>query len=182
MNLVFFDNEDIPTMWRNVKNTFSDIPNNHIHESSYMNPPFKDHMGRVVVYKVNTENMASLIWQTPGFETYGRTAVDKFILRYLKYQGEGSILQYLRNQNLACTLTANVLLKTKSILIFIIAITLTEKGVTKVSDVIQIVFHFLSLLQTMSEMEFNDLWEDFIAVGQLKFDYKGEQSISYLVQ
>ncbi len=184
MSLVVFDNRSISEMIEIVDRYFSSIPNKNFEPLGHGSDlPFSGHMGRVIIYEhKSSSDILSFYWQTPGLEQFSRYAVRKFISRYLKHQGEGSIFRYLHKHNLASRLINDATLETDSFNLFSFTIKLTKQGMEDVSRVSKIVFEFMDILKSISEDRFNQLWDDFIAVSQLLYDQRGTVSIFNLIR
>ena len=60
---------------------------------------------------------------------------------------------------------------TDSFTLYTVQIELTDEGVRNVSGVIRILFQYIVRFQSINESEFNRLWQDFVSVSQIRFDY-----------
>ena len=77
---------------------------------------------------------------------------------------------------LASSLTAGTEVDADSFHLFSLQVMLTEEGLDCVSEVISSVFQFTRLLTNMTEMEFDEKWNDFINVSRINFDYAEKKS------
>ena len=177
MNLVVYGREDVSTLLNMVNSSFSAIRNTGVAPITYDTVAFPvPYIGRIILYspQANIDTL-TMYWQTESLDASHRSAVSLFISHYLGYEGEGSVMQFLQTRSLASALSAGVEVNADSFSLFRVQITLTEEGLANVSDVIQIVFQFLRLLQNMTAEEFQTKWDDVIRVGEVLFDFAEKQ-------
>ena len=79
-------------------------------------------------------------------------------------------------RGLAFSLAAGTELATDSFHLFSLQITLSDRGLDSISEVVHSVFSFTHLLSNLTEADFSDKWEDFVNVNKVTFDYAEKQS------
>ena len=98
-------------------------------------------------YPVADVNLLSLIWQTTPLEPRYRNDVVEFLSRYLGYEGLGSILQHLKNESLAVSISVGSEIDADSFTLFVVGMELTEKGLGRVPDIVRTVFQFIRFVR-----------------------------------
>ena len=93
-------------------------------------------------------------------------------------EGPGSIIDYLRQNKLATDLSAGLELQTESYSLMVVEITLTVDGVRNVSDVMGVVMQYVTILRNLDNSTLHGLWDDYIQVSTIKFDYAAKTSPS----
>ena len=152
--------------------SFSDIPNRHITAPTFNTTAFpRGYSGKLVYYyPVADLNSLYIYWQTSPLEKKYRNAVSNFISRYIGDKADGSIIEFLREENLADTLSVGTEVDADSFTLFYVSIDLTSYGLSRVSEIILTVFQYIRLLSTDSD-QFGMLWDDYVNVTQPNFDY-----------
>jgi insulysin len=173
MQLVVYGKDPLPTLTSWVNTSFSSIPNRHISPQTFATTPFPQEYSQKLVfyYPVADTNSLSLYWQTAPLDPHYRNDVVEFLSRYLGYEGEGSVLQYLKSESLAVSLSAGLEVSADSFSLFLVSIELTEKGLGRVPDIVKTVFQFISLLSSQSESQMKSLWDSHVAVSRVVFDH-----------
>lgn len=178
MNLVVYGRENSSTLWSWVDRYFSPISDRDGSPATYTQVPFPpEYTGKIVHYQPEAStNTLTVFWQTPSLQGYPRNAVAKFLSRYLEHKGQGSLLACLKESNYASDLTAGVEVPADSFYLFSVQLTLTDQGLGNVSKVISSVFQYAYLLANLSESDFNKMWQDFVDVKTVVFDYAEDKS------
>ena len=102
---------------------------------------------------------------------YYREQAISFVNTLLGDEGHGSIISYLRQQNWATDLSAGLELETESYDLMYISITLTDAGVRNASSVIGVVMKYVMILRNLNNSVMSSLWEDYVQLSMLNFDY-----------
>ena len=170
-----YGRENVSVLYDMIENSFSAIAirNTGVSPKTYNTTAFPaSYLGRIILHHPQADtNILTLYWQTVSLHIYHPNAVSGFILQYLGHEGEGSIMSYLRLRALASVILANVEVDADSFYVFKLQIILTDAGLENVSDVIQTVFQFTQLLDSMTEVEFEPKWADYINISEVLFDY-----------
>ena len=170
MQLVIYGRDPIEelTVWANEY--FSPIINRGVSAPTFDTTSFPSEYSRKIVYYYPVANKDTLhiYWQTPPLQDKYRNAVSQFLTRYLGHEGEGSISWKLRTESLATSLAAGTELDTDSYTLLFVSIDVTTDGLSRLSEIISIVFQYVRLLKSnLGPQE----WDDFVNVSQLNFDY-----------
>ena len=104
--------------------------------------------------------------------------MSSFVIGLLGDEEPGSIINYLRLQNWATDLYAGVELETESYDLVYVSIRLTDNGVRHASNVIRVVMQYVKILCNMDDNKMRSLWNDYIQVATLNFDFEGKTSPS----
>ena len=170
MQLVIYGRDSIENLTVWAKKYFSPIINRGVSAPTFNTTSFPSEYSRKIVYYYPVANKDTLriYWQTPPLQDKYRNAVSQFLTRYLGHEGEGSISWKLRTESLATSLTAGTELNTDSYTLLFVSIDITTNGLSRLSEIISIVFQHVRLLRSnLGSQE----WEDFVNVSQLNFDY-----------
>ena len=97
--------------------------------------------------------------------------MSDFITQYLGHEGDSSAAYRLKILNHITSLSAYVEVETDSYTLFGVEMDLTAAGVQNVSGVVRVLYEHIVRFQSISESEFDRLWQDFASVSQIKFDY-----------
>jgi len=181
MNLVVYSHWNISHTLETVNHLFSDIPPKRIVEPLKPSTvtPFHNHMGRIVVYRLQTSgNMMNIYWQTPNLKEYLEA---ELIQHFLLYRERGSISHYLTKYGLATTVTCE-LLRCTSFYLFNVGISLTKLGWDKMSLVIKTVYEFIMVLRMMSQSDYILHWKALGDILQVHFDYNLNQDITEYIR
>lgn len=174
MQLVVYSREDLDTLQSTVSTSFSAIPNRNISAATYTSTSFPQEYSGFIIhyYPIADKDTLSLYWQvTPSLEPYYRNAVSDFITQYLGHEGNASAAYRLKILNHITSLSAYVEVETDSYTLFGVEMDLTAAGVQNVSGVVRVLYEHIVRFQSISESEFDRLWQDFASVSQIKFDY-----------
>lgn len=176
MQLVVYGRDDLDTLLATVHHSFEAIPNRHLTKTNYSGitsfPP-PNYSGYIIhYYPVADKDTLTLYWQlTPSLEPLYRHAVGSFVTQYLGHEGTTSAAYLLKVLNYITSLSAYTEFQTDSYTLFTVQIELTDGGVENVGEVIQILYQHVVRFKSINESEFNRLWNDFVPVSQIRFDY-----------
>ena len=104
--------------------------------------------------------------------------VVPFISSLIGDEGPGSVIDYLRRQNWATDLSVGTELQTQTFDIIDVDITLTQSGIRHVSDVVGVVMQYASMLRNLDNDTLHKLWNDYVQVAIINFDYAAKTSPS----
>ena len=176
MQLVIYGRDNLDTLLNMTRASFSAVPNRNLTKTTYSTtsfPPGAQYSGFIVhYYPVADQNTLTLYWQiTPSLEPFYRNAVASFLSQYLGHEGTTSAAYRLKILNYITSLGTYLEVETDTYSLFAVQMVLTDSGVHKVSEVVQIVFQHIARLRNMNESEFDRLWKEFADVSQIRFDY-----------
>ena len=174
MQLVVYGRDNLDTLSDLTRCSFSGIPNRNLTVATYNNTPFPArYSGRIIhYYPVANKDTLTIYWQvTPSLQPHYRNAVGSVITQYLGHEGTSSAAYILKIMNYATSLSTYIEVDADSFTLFTVKIDLTESGIRDVSEVVRVLFQHIVRFQSISESEFTMLWQDFVPVSQIKFDY-----------
>ena len=174
MQLVVYGRDDLDTLRDMAVRSFSAVPNRDLTKATYNSTSFPPQYSGVIIhfYPVANSDTLYIYWQiTPSLQPYYRHAVGSFINQYLNHEGTTSAAYKLKSLNYVTSLSTDVYMDTDSFTLYTVQIELTDEGVRNVSGVIRILFQYIVRFQSINESEFNRLWQDFVSVSQIRFDY-----------
>ena len=128
---------------------FSDVKNRHAESFSDGVPLFtQKELGKEIRIKTLKESrQLTLTFPTPPREEYWREKPLYFIANQLGYEGQGSLLSYLKNEGLADSVGAWIGMDQPEQSTFDIHIDLTPKGLEQKERVVEAVFSKISLIK-----------------------------------
>ena len=177
MQLVVYGRDNLQTLLDTVRRSFTAIPNRNLTKATYNTTSFPPPLfsGFIVhYYPVANKDTVTIFWQvTPSLEPFYRHAVGSFVTEFLGRESEHSLAGWLKRSNYITSLGAYVEVETDSYTVFSVQFELTDAGVGNVSDVIQTLYLFIERFRTFDPdgYDLNRLWDDFVSVSQIRFDY-----------
>ena len=174
MQLVVYGRDSLDTLTDMTRRSFSDIPNRNLAKATYNTTSFPPQYSGFIVhyYPVADKDTLTIFWQiTPSLEPLYRHAVGSFIGQYLGHEGTTGAAYKLKTLNYVTTLSTSVEVQADSYTLYTVQIELTDRGIRNVSEVVRILYQHIARFQSINESEFSRLWQDFVAVSQIKFDY-----------
>lgn len=125
---------------------------------------------KIEVQPVKNERQLIISFAMPAIDKYYRNKPEATLCYLLGHEGPGSILSALKSNDWAFSLTAGSGVNGSNFKDFNINISLTEKGLSKVDDVIAIVFSYINLLKQNPIDE--KYYAEKKAISKLAFDYQ----------
>lgn len=175
MQLVVYGRENLTTLSHWIQHYFSQIPDRTLTPRTYNTTSFPPPFNKRIVYyfPVADSNVVVIYWQLPSMEDNYRNAMSDFITRFLDQEGTGSVLSYLKQNELATWLSSGTELDTDSYSLVYVQIGLTDTGLEQVSEVVMAISCYIRLLRDSSgsENDFQELFHDFTSVHQTLYDY-----------
>lgn len=180
MTLVVQAPEPLDDLQDLVYDVFEDIPNNNM-----LPPSFPQHQDPFLpsnfhkffkVVPVEDTHKVDIIWPLPPVHKHFKTKPLEYLSMLIAHEGRGSILAYLRKKAWALSLVGGNVgngFDLNSLWSgFFISITLTDAGLSNVSEVIQTVFEYVALLQQCGPQAwfFNELRD----IENIKFRFREE--------
>ncbi len=183
MTLVVLGKEPLSVLKERVKKYFSAIQNRNLKKQPIAVNRLKDST-LPLIFKVKTLKDFRLLTLTFP-TTSAKTLYDQKPLGYISsiigYEGEGSLIAYLKAQGLANGLSAGNSDESDVESSFQTSISLTEKGLTQVDKVIENFFYFIGKLKESGIQE--SLYKEEQRLSKQAFEYIPKQSpASYVVQ
>lgn len=174
MQLVIYGRDNLTTLTDWTRTYFSDITDRALTPKTYNTtsfpPPFNNRI--IYYYPVADSNTMKIYWQLPSMEKKYRNAMSDFLTSYLGQEDGGSVLYYLKRNELATSLSAGTEFDTTSYTLIYVQIELTDKGLDQSSIVIHAVNKYIGLLRNISlEDDFNEYFNDFVSIQQTLYDY-----------
>jgi nardilysin len=192
INVVIQSQESIETLEKWVIELFSQIkpsvPNNQLQRSikSDISLPFANnpYFNRLfLVEPINEIDQLMISWSLPPVVSLYRTSPLEYLGSIVGHEGKGSLISYLRKQNLALELLAGCessgFHNNRFSSIFQISIKLTELGHKNIDKVVAYVFEYLNVLQTIGPQEW--FFEEVQNIELNKFNWQEvESAVNYV--
>jgi len=155
---------------------FYDVKNRHAKSFSDGVPLFtQKELGREIRIKTLKESrQLTLTFPTPPRESYWREKPLYFIANQLGYEGQGSLLSYLKNEGLADSVGAWIGMDQPEQSTFDIHIDLTPKGLEQKERVIEAVFSKIALIKEagVEQSLFDE--QSRLAMNEFRFQQRSE--------
>ncbi|EMG48080.1 STE23 A-factor-processing enzyme [Candida maltosa Xu316] len=179
MNVVVLGKEDLDTLSNSVVEKFSHVPNKNFSNHSYNEPIYgAGNLGKIVKAKpVTDKHKLEFSFPIPeDLEEQYDTKPEKYFSHLLGHESAGSILHYLKEQNLATGLSAGGTRICRGTSMFYLEIQLTPQGLEKWEEVVKITFQYLRLVTQDEPQPW--IWKEIVEISQIDFRFKekGEAS------
>ena len=172
MKLVVLGKESIDTLESIVQLYFADIANKNVKVPQFPGEPFRSPQlsKRLSIVPVQ-DGARSLELHFPMREIYSLylPKPTKYISHLIGHEGAGSILALLRHKGWANELSAGEARTCSDWSSFLISIDLTDLGLTKINEVVQVVFAYLSLLKELGPQEWIHQESSTVAACSFRF-------------
>ena len=149
MALVVLGEESLDTLETMVRDRFSEIPNRNLPSSALTEPLFDlDRLPLVVQSKPASESRRlTLLWPVPDTDAFAGQAPLRYLGNLLGHEGEGSLLQALKSEGLANSLSAGESLGMTHARSFSVSLSLTPKGFAERDRIIAEIFSALATIE-----------------------------------
>ncbi|KAG5305857.1 NRDC protein, partial [Pseudoatta argentina] len=189
MKLVIRSRFQLNIMEEFVKACFANIPNNRMPPDNFFkfkkDLPFDTPAFRKM-YKIkhDEEHMIQLTWALPSFSDFYNCNSYQYILRIIRYKGEGSLISYLRQKMWSsldnifnCKSQQNTLYGLMQL-----TIALTSEGLKHLEDVLDAIFSFINLLKKagLQKEIYNNIYE--CEQNNFRFTNYDNESICFIKQ
>lgn len=157
---------------------FSDIDNHQL-KKSYPNVPIyqaEQLESQINIIPIKEQKRVALTFSLPAIDPFYKHKPLTFISHLLGYEGKGSLLSYLKDNDLAVNLSAGGGVNGYNFKDYNISIQLTEKGVTNLDTVIECAFEYIELIKTQGMQE----WRYKERANLLKLAFKYQEQIKTL--
>ncbi|KAG5339027.1 NRDC protein, partial [Acromyrmex heyeri] len=168
MKLAIWSGLSLDIMEKFVKVCFANVPNNRMPPDNFSkfkkDLPFDTPAFRKM-YKIkhDEELVIQLTWALPSFSDFYKCNSYQYILRIIRYKGEGSLISYLRQKMWSpldnifnCESQQNSLYGLMQL-----TIALTSEGLKHLEDVLDAIFSFINLLKRAGPQKeiYNNIYE-----------------------
>lgn len=182
MKLCLVGNHSLEEMEGWVEKYFSEIENKHVPVPSWKMPssPSSPHFGeknfgkRFFILPVKEMRKLDLFFPFEPVQFYYETNPESYISFLVGHESEGSILYALKEKGLAEELSAGVTSEHSDGSIFNITIRLTEEGLRRHEEVIDLVFAYLKMIKSCEP--FDTILDEIKSLDEINF--KMEQKVS----
>ncbi|WP_394147809.1 insulinase family protein [Shewanella atlantica] len=131
---------------------------------------------QINIVPLKEQKRVAITFSLPAIDPYYKHKPLTFISHLLGYEGNGSLLSYLKDQGLAVNLSAGGGVNGYNFKDYNISIQLTEKGVTNLDTVIESTFEYIELIKTKGMQE----WRYQERANLLKLAFKYQEQIKTL--
>tara|TARA_R110001592_G_C13176951_1_gene750412 strand:+ start:156 stop:3017 length:2862 start_codon:yes stop_codon:yes gene_type:complete len=149
MRLVVFGKEPLDQLKGWVANKFSAIPNKNI-EAIKIEQPFFDADALPAQLNVKTvmdKRSLTIAFPIPSDSPYKNSQPISYIANLIGHEGKGSLLSKLKSMDLVDSLSAGSEFDTQKNTMFMINMSLTQKGLDNYKVILNILFDYLALLK-----------------------------------
>lgn len=149
MKLTVLGKEDLTTLKEWVVARFSKIPNKDLPVTKVNEPFFSGGFlpAKLEVESIMDTRSLSLSFPIPSTRPYIHSQPMGYISNLVGHEGKGSLLSILKEKQLVDTLSAGTQFDTGQHAMFIVTMTLTEKGLKQQEEIIETVFGYINLLK-----------------------------------
>ena len=122
-------------------------------------------------------NLLKLVFQLPSLQSQYTSKPSSYIASLLGHESKGSLLEELKRQGLgteiSCGCSFDGFSRSSHCYIFEVSINLTEKGLMEYSGIIELVFHYISMLKRDGAQRW--YCEENMLLSRLEFDHESDQ-------
>lgn len=150
MKLVVLGRESLGTLEDWVVESFSPIPNKNLEPARWPDPPFTPDQLGTTVFAKPVSDLKELVLRFPFLDEdlLYESLPSSYICHLVGHEGKGSILSNLKSKGWASGLIADMqAVCPGSPGVFVCQIRLTEEGLQKYKEVLEVFFQYVSLLQ-----------------------------------
>tara|TARA_R110002074_G_scaffold401092_1_gene598142 strand:+ start:6854 stop:9700 length:2847 start_codon:yes stop_codon:yes gene_type:complete len=150
MKLVILGKEPLETLKKWAIDKFSDIPNKNI-ELEHIKQPFfgpNDLPAQLNVQSIMDKRSLTVAFPIPSDSLYKASKPINYLANLIGHEGKGSLLSKLKAKGLVNSLSAGSEFDTQINAMFMINMSLTQKGLDNHEDILNILFNYLSLLKS----------------------------------
>ena len=178
MQLAVLGKESISTLESWVKSKFSDVPNRKITALTFSTTSFPPaYTGKIIYFAPGQPTHSLYIyWQVPQLQDKYRNRVSSLISRYIGDEGHGSVLEYLKKQQWAYSVSAYTEVDTDSYSLYAVRIGLTDDGLVHVKNVVASVFQYIRILTGISNSQWRNMWNENIKLSNILFNTKDKEN------
>ena len=175
MKLVVLGKQPIEQLQSMVSQRFSSIENKQVQISPYRAPfiePSRLPM-QVNFRPLKDSRELSLLFELPKLEAYWQIKPGQYLASMIGYEGQGSLLQALKDKGWADSLSAGVILEDRGAGLFSIDIGLTPQGYEAREQILIELFAWLKLIREKGIQGWRQL--EYAAIGDMQFRFAEKQ-------
>ncbi len=181
MNLVVLGQQSLNELEQMTRTSFNDVKNKNTsplitHNDTF---PFSKNRLNKIVYQLPIQENHTLIllFQLPPLSKEYRTKPDNCLSHLIGHEGEGSLLNKLKQLGYAESLYAGPDDQSlhNPMTLFSIHVSLTEKGLENYKEVIEYVFGYIQMLKDAESSNYKYIYEETKHLSQIKFDTVNKQ-------
>ena len=148
MKLTVLGRENLNTLAEWVEARFAKIPNKNLPAKTITEPFFSGGFlpAKLAVESVMDTRSLSLSFPIPSTRDYIHSQPMGYIANLIGHEGKGSLLSALKDKQLVDTLSAGTQFDTGTHAMFIVTMSLTESGLKKQDEIMEMVFSYIELL------------------------------------
>lgn len=148
MKLTVLGKEDLKTLANWVETRFAKIPNKNLPVKEVDEPFFSGGFlpATLEVESVMDTRSMSLSFPIPSTRDHIHAQPMGYLANLIGHEGKGSLLSTLKEKQLVDTLSAGTQFDTGTHAMFIVSMSLTEKGLKQQQEIIETVFGYIQLL------------------------------------
>ncbi len=178
MHLVVLSNLPIERLIESTVNYFSPVPNSEkdLEKYNLAVTSEKQRGHKLYIEPIKTERKLTLLWELPSsfWNLQGKAAAE-VLCDLLKNEGETSLYQLLKKEELIYNINSGYSLWGNNNLLFEIDLDLTEKGLQNHEKAIALCFQALSSLKESSNLE--HLASELAQIKKLHYQYQGREKV-----
>lgn len=114
----------------------------------------------------NSDDLLNIIWELPNLDKFFQCSPEKYLFYTIGHEAPGSIIHYLRKQNLATSLEIGTYDEDRSMALIYVSVTLTTKGFNNTSHVIHAIDHYRKMAKPI-----NAIYNEIQRINKISFDY-----------
>ena len=171
MKLVVYGQEDIDYLTRAVEQRFAEVKNNSYSKYQMQEHPYSQQtLGKLIkLVPVKDKRTLELCWVLDNQQHHYKSPPSRYVSHLLGHEGKGSLLSFLMAQGLATGLSAGGTDNFDCYSEFEVTISLTDKGLDRVKDIVGYVLHYIEMLKEGQPQEW--VVGEIKQVSQMKFDF-----------
>ena len=149
MTLAVIGPQSLDELEQWVSETFSSIPNRNLANKSLETPYLDDDSTAIMVHIEPVKEIRKLIlsFPLPSLDKYYRQKPMSYFAHLLGYEGEGSLMQVLKDRGWITSLSAGGGTSGSNYREFTVSCNLTHSGLEHVDDIVQALFSYLNLIE-----------------------------------
>ena len=169
MNLVLYGDGPLEEQFKLAESIFSKIPNREVRKRNNHQKPLDSHAGRILIFK-NELPRITILWQSPALKQMSREKPERFIKYLLRHSGKGSLAYFLKEHGLSMSLEINSQAY-RDYLTYLLQLKLPQEDVKKTSEIISVVYRYISKLRNMSPTQYSSYWIEYLEMKKLSFKF-----------
>ncbi|CAG7724486.1 unnamed protein product [Allacma fusca] len=176
MHLVILGTDDIPGLQSQIETYFSLLQNAQTTLTPWSTSPYgEEHVKtKIDIVPVTNVHQLLLIFPMPDYSRFYKSGVIPYMQYIVGYEGPGSLISLLREQNWADMIVPEYRRPAKGFAIFTIDIQLTHSGLKNIYNIVHNVFQYFKLLRIQGPQRW--LWQEIGIIESAKFQFQEQQS------